>query len=192
MPLTKNRQTERREYYRFEESLMMSYLVEADQQNSEELIANQYAMNLLDEFSSMSQQIKTSLSRVNNRSPEITSCFKILDSKINLLAQALLYKDKENSLIQHKANISAGGISFGVEKKIPVDKILVLELVLPPELNVLKIKAKVIKCSENTTEKHPYLVSTQFIETNDVTQDIIVRHIMRCQSDQLRTTKKID
>jgi PilZ domain len=191
MPLTKNTQAERREYYRFEESLMMSYVIQSDQQNSEAQAANQQAMDLLDEFSLMTQQIKTSLSRVSNRSPEITSCFKILDSKINLLAQTFLNQDKKNSLTQHKANISAGGISFDADEEISVDSILILELVLPPELHVLKIKAKVINCSENKTDKQAYLISSKFVETNDVTQDIIVRHIMRCQSDQLRAGNEL-
>jgi len=193
MTVTNNIANERREYYRFDETLMMSYSIIAatdDNQNNKEQFANKQAKVLINEFSSMTQQIKVSLGRLNNRSPEITSCFKILDAKINLLAQTVLYQDKENSLKRHQANISAGGISFAVEKNIPVDTQLLLQLVLPPELNVLHVKARVVTCNENKSDDLPYIVSTQFIETNDITEDIIVRHIMHRQSDQLRAKKE--
>jgi hypothetical protein len=192
MPDTNNIANERREYYRFDETLIMNYsIITADNKlGNKEQFANQQAKALINEFSSMTQQIKMSLSRMNNRSPELSSCFKILDTKINLLAQTILYQDKENSLMHHKANISAGGISFAVEQNIPANTELMLQLVLPPELNILNVKAKVIKCNVNKNDDFAYRLSTQFIETNDITEDIIVRHIMHRQSDQLRAKKE--
>jgi len=185
-----NTENERREYYRFDETLMMNYSIIADSKDNSEESANKQAMTLINEFSSMTQQIKLSLGRMNTRSPEITSCFKILDAKINLLAQTVLYQDNSNSLTRNKANISAGGMSFPVKENIPADTDLMLQLVLPPELNILNVRAKVITCNKNQNENLPYSVSTKFIETNDVTEDIIVRHIMHRQSDQLRAKKE--
>ncbi len=185
-------QTDRRQYYRFDESLMMSYKIItplSDQQNNKEQIINQQTKYLLNEFSSMTQQIKISLTRVRNPSPEISNCLKILDSKINLLSQIMLFKDKENTLKQRKVNISAGGIYFVVDEMISVGTLLALELILSPELNILKIKAKVVMCSESEDHIHSYLLSAKFIETSDVTRDIIVRHIMYGQSIQLRAEK---
>jgi len=191
MSVTNNTDNERREYYRLDETLMMNYsIIATGTQDNDEELANQQAMTLIHEFSTMTQQIKMSLGRMNNRSPEITSCFKILDAKINLLAQTVLYQDKSNSLIRNKANISAGGMSFSVNKDIPANTELMLQLVLPPELNIINVRAKVITCNKKESENLPYIVSTKFIETNDVTEDIIVRHIMHRQSDQLRAKKE--
>ena len=152
--------------------------------------AQHQAMELLDQLSSMTGQLKMSLSRIQARSPELSNCFKILDTKINLLAQTVIYQNQENDLKLRKVNISAGGISFCVDEKITVDTILVVQMVLPPELNVLNLKAKVIKCEESSDNAFPYYISTKFHNINDVTEDIIVRHIMHGQSDQLRAKKE--
>ncbi|MFK5985859.1 MAG: PilZ domain-containing protein [Pseudomonadota bacterium] len=184
------KQDDRREYYRFKESLMMSYVIaqHSEEDIQQEQTDNQYAMNLLAEFSSMSQHIKLSLGRMS-RSPEASNCFKILDAKINLLAQTVLYQDKNNDLKRYHADISAGGISFTVDKEVVADTILKLQLVLAPELQVLNIQAKVIACKKNIEKESSYTISTQFLHNNEFTEDLIVRHIMHCQSDQLRSKR---
>jgi hypothetical protein len=186
---TQNIEHERREYYRFDESLMISYSIVGKQTSSVDLAQFQ-AMELLNTFSSMTGQLKMSLSRMQNRSPESSNCFKILDAKINLLAQTVLYQNSDNNLKARKVTISAGGISFGVDEAIEAGTQLSLQLVLPPELNVLSISANVLKCHKSTDNNFPYYISTKFYETNDVTEDTIVRHIMRVQSDQLRAKKE--
>ncbi len=182
-------QSDRREYYRLKESLIMSYVIVGKDDALHSDSANQYAMDLLAEFSSMSQQIKQSVTRMN-RSPDLSNCFKILDAKINLLAQTVLYQDKDNDLKRYTADISAGGMSFLVPEKVEEGSELQLQLVLPPELYVLNIMAKVISCKQSDSNDGSYMLSTQFLDTRDTTQDLIVRHIMHSQSDQLRAKKE--
>lgn len=182
---------ERRKYFRFNETIMMTYSLT----NKDDAIPeNQLAIDLIDEFSSMSQQLKLSVARMTQRSAELGNCMGILDSKINLLAQTVLYKDRANTFSRYKANISAGGISFQVSETIPIDSILNLQMVLSPELNTLNVKAKVVNCQKDSSIETPqnYIVSTNFVETSDITEDIIVRHIMRCQADELRAKKSLD
>ncbi len=178
-------ETERREYFRFNESLMMSYQLE----DAETSATDQVALDLIDEFSQMTQQLKTSIARMPGRSVELANSLKLLDAKINLLAQTLLYKDEDNNLTRHQINISAGGLSFGVREEIAVGTIIKLQLVLPPELNTLQVRAKVVNCKKNEDKnsEYPYCLSVKFIDTSDLVQDTIVRHIMRCQADQLRS-----
>ena len=181
-------QNDRRKYFRYTENLMMSYSLQGDDSQSKEEIQ---ALNLIEDFSHMSQQLKSALGRIPGRAMEIANCLKILDTKINLLAQSVLYQKNSAVLSQHRINLSAGGLSFSSEEPIPIDSILTIQLILPPELDSLNLRARVVNCHKQKEDKQEiYCVSVTFIEVSDMVQDIIVRHIMRCQAEELRIKKE--
>lgn len=182
-------QQDRREFFRIEERLMLSYRrLASDQEQS-----NESTSLLLQEFDELSQQIKHSLSRLHYQAPEVSSCIKILDSKINLLAQSLLMKKSPTkALLRRKVNISGGGISFELADKLEEQDLIEIEIILPPEAKPLKVRAKVISTYQNPYKNSGYsfVVSARFHDLNDQIQDAIIRHITQAQTYLLRMKKQ--
>jgi len=180
----------RREFYRIDEKLLLSYKrLIADEEVEKE--SDIESMALFDEFSTMSQQIKLSLSRMHYQSPEVSTCFKIMDAKINLLAQSIFFKENKNvDMMRRKVSISGGGISFEASEMIEDGGLLEIEIILPPEVKSLKLKATVVKSFELKHGIFTHVVATKFEGVNKLTQDAIVRHIMQAQSHLLRLEKE--
>ena len=188
MVIKNSSQPDRREYYRIEESILMAYSVEEDE--AQQASASDSTFEIINEFSNVSAQMKTTLGRIAERSPDTASCIRSLDTKINLLAQIMLIKDDEQMLSRHDINISAGGLAFSCQQDFPDNTCLKLKLVLPPDLSLLVLKGKVVSSVKQDNIHYPYQVSLEFMALSDMDQDTISRHIMRLQATQLRQRKE--
>ena len=186
MPDITSENTERREYFRLSETILMGYTRHEQRLNSSEEIGDSSGLEIIEEFASMTRQFKVSLARINQRLPEVTACFKLLDAKLNLLAENVYNQQDKTPLKRQKANLSGSGISFSIDEEIPMGEMIELTLVLPPELHILTIKAQVVKCIANNSD---YILSVKFEDLNEQTQDMIVRHVMQSQSNLLRKDK---
>jgi len=183
-------QPDRREYYRIEESILMTYSIITSDEDLSSSDSTNSTLEIINEFSNVSAQMKASLGRISERSADIASCLKSLDTKINLLAQVLLVNGENQALKRHNINISAGGLAFANQEAINDNAYLQLKLILPPDLSMLVIKGRVVSCKRQDDFDFPYQISVEFINLNDSEQDSIARHIMRLQAQQLRQRKE--
>jgi len=179
---------DRRDYFRLNENLLMNYR-RLDKDSSDDFHQSIDDLSMLKEFSSMTQQFRVSLSRINQRLPEVTSCFKLLDAKLNLMAEKLYSQQENAELSRQSANISAGGMSFFAHEKLEIDEKIEIKMILSTDLMSLEVLAKVVDCVQIENQQSNFQVSVKFIDMSEPTQDLIVKHIMQAQSFLLRKDK---
>lgn len=176
---------DRRSYFRLTEKLLMSYQ-RLDFNDNSTSQTDSDDLSMIKEFSTMTQQFKVSLSRINQRLPEVSSCFKLLDSKLNLMAESLYSQQDHAQLKRQYVNISAGGMSFVANEKLSIGERLEIKMVLSTDLINLNVMASVV---DSLSKNDNFQVSVKFIDMSDPTQDLIVKHLMQSQSSLLRKDK---
>jgi hypothetical protein len=193
-----NKETERRQYYRIDDTAIFSYqILQQDSngsvkplpaENSQKLAS---AFEIMDMFAQLNQQMGVTLGRIGEHSADIASYLKGLDNKIELLTQLLIFKDNQDGMEpRRQINLSAGGLAFGSDEKLKQGTLLSMDLILTTDLLRLHLKGRVIQVSNQVLGDYPYRVSVGFTDITDIEVDQIMKHIMRLQSEQLRARRQ--
>jgi c-di-GMP-binding flagellar brake protein YcgR len=191
--------SERRQYYRINDSAIFSYYVlknEASKNSQEkkhfgdEKLST--AFEMIELFGQMNQQMSAALGRISEHSADIATYLKGLDNKIELLAQMHLFQDKQSELEpQRQINLGAGGLAFGSDEKLKQGTLIAMDMILSTDLLCLHLTGRVIQVSQEKNGDYPYRISVGFVEITEVEVDQIIKHIMRLQSEQLRAKRDI-
>ncbi len=128
------------------------------------------------------------LQRIEKKQPELAHYLKLLDEKIDLLAQAVA---GENEIAAHDArevNLSASGLAFQSQEAIESGEFLEIKLLLSSFRVLLVACCKVIQCAANEPDEGspPYLVSADFINLSEEDRDLLIQHLVRRQMRQIR------
>ncbi|OQX44107.1 MAG: hypothetical protein B0D83_00270, partial [Candidatus Sedimenticola endophacoides] len=124
---------------------------------------------------------------------DIAKYLKALDRKINILGRAFLLHSGQISPHQaHAVNLSASGMAFEAADAFAPGDLLELRLVLMGSFTGILILARVVECCEitQTTEGDRYALRVDFTHLRDTDRDILISHIVRRQSDQLRRRRE--
>lgn len=189
-----NNINERRQYYRIDDSAIFSYSI--INESSLHLAENEVskvsdAFEMIELFGQMNQQMKSTLGRICEHSPDIASYLKNMDNKIELLAQMCLFKDQDFGLEpRREINLGAGGLAFGNDEKLKQGTLLAMDLILSADLLCLHLKGRVLQVSNQKEGNYPYRISVGFVDISDSEVDQIIKHIMRLQSEQLRAKRE--
>lgn len=188
---TKNQQ-DRRSYFRIEDEITLIYkeVIEGDIQDIQE-VGNE----ILDLFSlssaleSLTQDSRMLLKGIQRSQPEIASFLKILDKKIGLISQTLLLKETNlSNYATTKVNISAAGLAFDAEKAMEPGAVLELKLILPPSLAAFVTYGKVVYCNTCLGKsQNSHHIGVDFIMLREQDRELLVRHIVKKQLQQLKT-----
>ena len=139
------------------------------------------------------QETRSQLSRIEQSQPEIAEYLKGIEKKIDILGQAIVMKDSDLSdQPTREVNLSASGIAFASEVTVETGQILKLKMVLPPYLIGVVTYGKVIHCKPNDADndKFPYRIGVEFFDIQEEDREILIRHIMKKQMQQIRTMKE--
>jgi len=195
-----NNSNERRQYYRIDDSAIFSYRVldpESEQQpaqGQEDLESSKKmsaAFEMIELFGHMNQQMSVTLGRISEGSADIASYLKSLDNKIEMLAQMCLFNDEQSSLEpRREINLGAGGLAFGTDEKLKQGTLIAMDLILATDLLCLHLTGRVIQVSNQKEGDYPYRVSVGFTDISETEVDQISKHIMRLQSEQLRSLRE--
>lgn len=190
---------ERRQYYRIDDSAIFSYRVlghESDQGqvlDAEDLESNKKvsaAFEMIEVFAQMNQQMAVTLGRISENSADVAGYLKSLDNKIEMLAQMCLFKDDQSGLEpRREINLGAGGLAFGSDEKLKQGTLIAMDLILTTDLLCLHLSGRVIQVSDQKEGDYPYRVSVGFTDIKESEIDQIIKHIMRLQSEQLRSRR---
>lgn len=112
-----------------------------------------------------------------------------MNEKIAALAQyAVQTQDIEcNEFIE--VDISGGGIRFETDKSLPVAQEIKMEIMLLPQYYGLTVLGKVVNC-EIDHAKNTYKLAVVFVKIQESDRDVIVGHVLKMQSKQLRAVKE--
>lgn len=187
---------ERRRFFRIDDEIMLFYRAVPFDEISQEPDVSQ---GLPDTFAlsggleSLSQESRVLLRKLERNQPDISNYLKILDRKIDLLAQTLLVSQTaELQQPTRNVNLSAAGVAFETENKLNPNDYVELKMILPPALLALVTYGNVVYCeeSESTGENARYRVGVDFLNLVDRDREILIRHIIKKQMLQLRDRRE--
>lgn len=188
---------ERRRFFRIDDDINLYYkvidanAVQDASQISTDLLGNCSLSSALD---MLTQEAKVIMRRIETRDPEVADYFKVLNNKIDLIAQALMLQGMDFGEQQTRnVNISASGLAFDNEEALKLDDFLEVKMVLSSLAAVIMVHAKVVYCRqnpENQVNKLPYLIGLDYVNIQEQDRKLLIKHIVRRQMQQIRATKE--
>jgi hypothetical protein len=190
---------ERREYFRIDDEIALDYRLIS--QGEAERLREKIQSRLVDRFTAASSFTATSrqmthvIHKVQNQSPELARCLQAIDQKLNMIAQ--LFVSEEIDLYEQptrEVNLSAGGVAFRVQHEIKIDSLLELRMVLLPSLVGILTISRVIQCerADDGNLRFPWEIAVVYEHLRETDRELLVRHIMSRETQQLRTRRSED
>ena len=187
---------ERREYFRIDDEVALDYRLISP--SEAELLREKIKSRVVDRFTvassftATSRQMTHVIHKVQNQSPELARCLQAIDQKLNMIAQ--LFVSEEMDLHQQstrEVNLSAGGISFRSQQKIRIDSLLELRMVLFPSLVGILTVSRAVQCERvnDANLKFPWQISVVYEHLRESDRELLVRHIMSKETQQLRSRR---
>ncbi|MCK9607246.1 MAG: PilZ domain-containing protein [Methylomonas sp.] len=191
-----NATTERRRFFRINDTVSMSYrqIDEATANlglKSTGIIGSEFSLAAT--LDVLSQEAMRIMQRMEKQSPEILELYRILDAKVNAVAQATMFVGSHvNAQNCQDVNLSASGLAFEQVEPLTIGQNLAIEIYLPSSLALMRIYGRVISCRSNDNageEPVNYTVSVDFTHVNEEDQELLIKHVVRMQWQQLRDSK---
>ena len=189
-------QEERREFFRIDDSLLVSYSVLEDGQRQRRL--DEQAQGMEDRFTIMtrmqaiSQHLSASLHRIEQRDADVADYLKALDEKINLLGESFLAE--ETDLMDQPSkpvNLSAGGLALDSSESLDLGTVVEIKLLLLPSYTGIVAFGEVVGVEkEDGNPAYPHRLRINFSHIRDADRDALIRHILRRQGQMLRQERQ--
>jgi hypothetical protein len=189
MPATAE-SAERRRYFRIDDEIVLSYQpVPAGQVPEQHAFREQEpdVFSLASHLELLSAESASLLRRIERDDPALGDYLRFLEQKIDLIARALLTNEEEFRLSPaQRVNLSAAGLSFLCADEFGAGAVLELKLILPPALIGIRAFGRVVYCRYRGGDAPSYQIGVDFIGLRDQDRDLLIRHITKKQSQQLR------
>jgi len=186
---------DRRRFFRIDDAINLYYRVVDEQtvvsasKMTDEVLSSCSLVTALDV---LGQQSRSALYRIEKKDEEIAEYLKIMDAKISLLSQAVLQQGNDLSESQLcNTNLSASGLAIEVDSPVKEGEFLEVKLFLSSCVAVILLYGKVIYCRKNTQENSvsPFQIGIDYINLKDEDREILIKHIVKRQMQQIRETK---
>ncbi|MDD5227310.1 MAG: PilZ domain-containing protein [Methylococcales bacterium] len=189
---------ERRHFFRIHDSVNLSYRLINEQQtqkpiqSSASLLDNCSLTSALELIAEESAAIHDKLERIHS---DFADYLKLLDIKINLIAQAVIglsgHEVTENQA--RNANLSVSGLGFDSNENLKVGQFLEIKMLLVHSTIVITTYAKVIHCFKHVhahDESYDYFVGVSFVNMKESDCDLLSKHVAKKQLQQIRQQKE--
>ncbi len=188
---------ERRDFFRIDDSLRISYQVipKKDLPGYIEHWPNgaEKPFTAMSSLSSISQQVSGYLRRIEAKEPDVANYLKALDTKINVLGQAMLAQASGHSNQSVQAvNLSGSGLSFECDEVLIPGDTLELKLLLLPTFTGLLVLGEVVCCDDldHAESSFEYKVHVKFSHIQEQDRNTLVQHIVQRQSQSLKDRRE--
>ncbi|MDH5434355.1 MAG: PilZ domain-containing protein [Gammaproteobacteria bacterium] len=183
--------SDRREYFRIKNWVFVDYqLVSSIGEGSEkESSTNKHSLKiaLLQELNQIEQESATYLQSLTDKQSQLGNYLLNMNTKMDVLTRFIIQSMDENGEGLTEVDISGGGIRFKTKKKIKIDQIIRLEIILLPECFALIAYGRVVNARKNDDDE--YDISLVFVDLKESDRDAIIRHIFKLQAKQLRESR---
>jgi len=187
---------DRRRFFRIDDAINLYYRVVDEQavvaasNTSDDVLSS---CSLVTALEVLGQESRSVLYRIEKKDAEIAEYLKLMDSKISLLSQAILQQGQESS--DNKlcnTNLSASGLAIQVDKPIKEGEFIEVKLFLSSCVAVILVYGKVIYCKKNdlASGEPPYQIGIDYINLKEEDREILIKHIVKRQMQQIRENKK--
>jgi hypothetical protein len=183
---------EKRRYFRVNDTISLMYKL-VDEQH---ILKHSYVSNdilsscsLATALDVLNQEAAALVPRLDKRDPDLFEYLKLLDAKINLIAQSLhLQQDGFTEEDKREVNLSADGVAFSNAEAIKVDSLLELRMLLSSCLALITVYAKVVQCKDNAAEnpEQPFEIAVEYINLKEDDRELLIKHVIKKQMQQLR------
>jgi len=186
---------ERRRFFRIDDTVNLFYKVVDEQtvltasQLTDDLLSNCSLVTALDV---LDQESRLIMYRIEKNEPEIAEYLKLMESKISLLAQAVMRQGNDfTDSNMRNANISASGLAFESDIAVEKGQYLEIKLLLTSCLAVIVIYGKVIYCKEDKLGdiSMPYQIGIDYINLKEQDREVLIKHVVKRQMQQIREQK---
>jgi len=186
---------ERRRFFRIDDTVNLFYKVVDKQtvltasQLTDDLLSNCSLVTALDV---LDQESRLIMYRIEKNEPEIAEYLKLMESKISLLAQAVMRQGNDfTDSNMRNANISASGLAFESDIAVEKGQYLEIKLLLTSCLAVIVIYGKVIYCKEDKLGdiSMPYQIGIDYINLKEQDREVLIKHVVKRQMQQIREQK---
>lgn len=191
----KDTEKERRRYFRIEDEIILFFREIApddipDNRSPRDFPLDSFALSA--SLDLLTQESRKLLRKIERDSPEVGDFLKVLERKIDLVARAFLsYEANLAEQSTQRVSLSASGLSFEVEKPYAPGKVLELKMVLHPDSVGLIAYGRIVYCKKNLPDSDlPYQISVDFVGLRDSDRELLIRHVVRRQLQQLRNRKR--
>lgn len=180
---------DRREFFRINDRVIVEFRpIENDQasvigerlQHNSSQQDNQQLRALESAFTHLVDQI-------NHQDRDIARALRMLDDKLNLIHRQIrnLVKPVETEKARD-VNLSAGGMALIADEALPAKTQLEVTLQLIPSAITITAIARVIDCKR---ADEGYLMRLAFIHMDDYDRNLLVKHTLGRQAEQLRAER---
>ncbi len=186
---------DRREYFRVNDSVRVSIRqVPEDQLDT---LLQRMQQNFTDGFTVMSSligisaEMAVSMRRIENSDPDVAAYLKALDRKIEVLGRAFI--SQESELLEepaHPVNLSGGGMGILLNECYRPGQVLEIKMLLFPSFTGVLMYGTVVDCEpvdeRDRDSGYSYRMRLAFTHMREQDRDLLIRHVLRCQSNALR------
>lgn len=183
---------ERREFFRIDDSIRVSYRVIKPGEQPATLDDRQSPddrFTVMTRLQAISQRLSAHLHRIEQRDADVAEYLRALDEKIDLLGQSYLADSSELlGQLPLSVNLSAGGLAMGVAEPLVMGDRVEIKLLLLPSYTGVVAYGEVVGVARSLEKNadSPYHVRINFTLIRESDQDALIRHIMRHQGKMLR------
>lgn len=192
-----NIKDERREFFRIDDSIQVSYRVIPAAQipsSIEEQLRAGERFTVMTRLQEISQHLSAAMHRIEQRDTDIADYLKALDEKVNLLGRSFLTEERELlDQPSRKVNLSAGGLAMDITEQVEVGSMVEIKMLLLPSYAGLLAYGEVvgIEASEEGHPDYPYHIRITFSLLRGADQEALIRHITRRQGEMLRQRREM-
>ncbi len=187
---------ERRRFFRIEDTVNMLYK-SIDEKSmpegshvSDDILSSCSLAAALD---SLNQEARIMAARLEKNHIELFEYLNIMNSKIDLLAQTVMMQGAEfEEHDTRNVNISASGLAFETEEALKTGQFLEVKIMLTSCMAVIIAYARVIYCRQNDEGEFPYYVGIDYINMKDEDRELLIKHVVKKQMQQIRQNKSSD
>jgi len=181
---TETPSTERREYYRVDDELIIRYQAIDESQVKMQQPPAEFCQSegtlLLRELHQIDAENAKLLRKIADQSRETEAYLKAINKKLLLISKLLIEKEQTTTRTPpQKVSLSEGGITFRVSEAIEENRYLVIELTLLPEQLTIQLFAQVMSCQ--AIANHEFVLATTFINPKEIDRQLLAKHILQVQ-----------
>ncbi len=176
----------RRQYFRIEDKASVEVaVIEAGGTCASEFFELNPEFGLISEFQLLDVESKHLMRTVTDKDKHLGQLLRIINKKLDALSRVIALSNQQttsDSILD--INLSEGGLSLPYKEFLPDAQLLAIKLILLPSYSGLLLTGKVLSTQG---EAPPYQLHVEFVDISDAHQQLIARHIMRKQSDEIHS-----
>lgn len=186
---------ERRRFFRITDSVHFSITPVPEGKLAQQVENLDYQVDngftLMATLEALTQQAAPSLRRIEAKSPDTADYLKIIDKKLDLIAQAFLAEEVDLLNQPSRAiSLSASGMAVHSRDSFNPGQALEIKMLLLPSYTGIRTYGTVVECTqldETTADPaYPYQLRIDFSFMRDTDRDALIRHVLLKQAEELR------